>query len=1608
MARSANDLRDAVAGDAAAEAKAAEEATKLAGAEEAASHSADSLRDALAQVDGLLGATAASIEETENLLGKLTGAETEAGAAARAMAVAADDAADDTLAAFEAAKQAVEDYERGLMGLAPAQAAVTKAMDAARNAAALEAEALNLARAAAAEQAGAATASAAATGSAARAFAEEAVTARAAAEAVSDLAHAEMDEVGAAMAEAAAWRGTSATIGEVVKGEKDLAAALHDADMIGAADDAGRLAESMERLATAADVVKARFGDATGAFTDADRAIADDAKAATAATGFWARWGQAIHWVISGSIEFLATAVPAMVAFGAAALVGMQGASMLQEHLTALWTAAEALGGAFGTTMGKALGLKDVLQQAQDAANPDIYALLGAGLGILKSQAGGMAEAGLKVIQIFDEFAAHLRYDFTSAGGAGKTMSALLGNMVPDLVEFGQVLGNLGHAVANLASKMPGLAELLLKLLDAASKAVEWFSTLPTPLIMTAMAMEEIWRWGQPLAAILTRLPALIEGFAASGFGVVPVLNRMAEVFRALIGVIPNLIADFSELAASAASGTVFEGLANAVEGFSKDLADGIMEMTKFEALAGVALIAAIVGVGVALDRTRSSTQQFVDSMNKAVSSASQMTVLNTLSAAIGGATSRISAQEQVLNRYSPAMQHYAEVNAQGAASLDHLMGPLAGVQRGAQNFSNAANTWIGHAISWITTIKGLGNAYMAMTGANGAGKAALQIEQLTAAQKQWLQASVNVVQGAAAISHEYGVNLPGALALAQQAGVKLQQGYVGMGQDAQIARLQVADLVAGYQAMGQTSTAIAGDMDVLAVQSALAGTKVQQLTQATEQYMQEVTGGTAGLAGYVQSIQNLGTVVGKAGTGIGNLGNAASINLGKVSTFAASLKNMSGQGAQAWTNFDQVVGQTLPNLIGWFQTAGAMGVLSGKQIKQGTLDALSGIVPYAQGNKAAEASVLALARTTLGTSITWSQLSDSIKSTHASLSAANEMVQEATVKMGNLMQVAQNLSNVMSTSIIQTMDQAKLAASGLSGAASTLANDLSRPSTPASTLSSDIQHIYDTVMRLTGSKSAAQSTTQAYSDSFGKAGQAAFKAWQQVSTDAPKIPKAMQSAINQGAPGVQAAATHMAHGVYTGVIGEALPSKMQTEGTKTAQGMNTGLHSGSGGIMHWPMSVNDWISQGLNSLPGTLAHLGEMAGEGLARGLSDAEGAIASAASALAHAIPSTVARLLASASPSKVMMQQGQFAVDGLVKGLTGGISQIKAAVRKIVEEVHKDLYAGLTGWEWAKAKIADPLLQMIQGDNTKLQALANQRKKIASEIKAATQYAATTSSSLISATGLAGVTQPTNATTGATLPYTVPGIQSQMTTQLNQLKAFDHNIDVLKKMGLNKTLLNQIIAAGYQQGGALAQSLAHGSESQIKSLNSTENAIIAASKKIGKDAADALYDTGKKAGQGFLSGLKSQEKAIDNEMTKIAKDLVKAIKKELKIKSPSQEMHDTGMFAAQGLANGLLAGEPIVLAAAKKLAAAAGGVKVTLPPPQVAHAGSPVIQVGTAPVAGVAQPMIVHQHIAGSVLSEQQLQQYVQTAQLKYTRRNLGNGLFLQGRASGTPAR
>ena len=141
--------------------------------------------------------------------------------------------------------------------------------------------------------------------------------------------------------------------------------------------------------------------------------------------------------------------IPAIIALGAGLDVASQGAMNTYNHVVALWTAAESMGGAFNTTMGKVFGLKTVLQNAQDAANPGVYELLGSVINDCKEQFGDLAGAGLQVVHMFDEFAARITVDLR--GSLGSETQGLLSNMVPDLQEIGQVFGNLGHAILNFA-----------------------------------------------------------------------------------------------------------------------------------------------------------------------------------------------------------------------------------------------------------------------------------------------------------------------------------------------------------------------------------------------------------------------------------------------------------------------------------------------------------------------------------------------------------------------------------------------------------------------------------------------------------------------------------------------------------------------------------------------------------------------------------------------------------------------------------------------------------------------------------------------------------------------------------------------------------------------------------------------------------------------------------------------------------------------------------------------------------------------------------------------------------------------------------------------------
>lgn len=732
----------------------------------------------------------------------------------------------------------------------------------------------------------------------------------------------------------------------------------------------GLLDAELDRKVAALTATAGSAGLLSGAMT-ANAASTANAGAAAARTTrlFWLT-GNAIHWIIAGSAELLAVLVPATVAAASWAFVWLQGATSVYQHMTALFGATEALGQSAGHTFGEMLGLSGAFQRAQNAANPDVYQALGAALAVVKETSGGLAQTGLQAGRIFDTFLARLVYDFSAAGHAGQTLSTILRNMIPDLVKIGQVGGNLGHFIASTAAQMPGLAEVLLSVLDGVTRLAAGVTDFTSKihigswtLLTFVMGIEEFNRWGSLMVSMLGRMglaTAQLSGGMGSYF---LVGDRFIGILKNIYGIIPNLAFGIATLASRIpVFGAAVVGATEDIQAARAATIGWIAELTTLETL-GIAIVAAGLGFLIyKLVTAKTAAQQFAASLQADVAKASNVQVINVLA--------------QSMSKLGQAAADAAHMTQQQA----------------------------------VATGSGLGAAARY---ADAQQRGALVSAQYTAAQQQMGQQLAIVISHVGQLAATYGTTFLGAIELADQAGVKLNQTLTKQGWA--IAQIQIASLVRGYQDMGQSAGVVGRDMTALAIQSGLAGSKMTQLNQAWDQFMSNVTGGTGGLAGFETALKGM---------------------TGASATFAASLTSFTGKGAADWTAFDQVVGSTAPQMIDWLRTAGAEGALSGTQFSQAVRDMVAQMLPLASRSRAAASELGDLAQQAGGPATTSiRKLAEWADNGKTSVSGLAKIVDDATGKMGDMSGVAQQLGTVMQSDIITTMDQARIAATGMTKA---------------------------------------------------------------------------------------------------------------------------------------------------------------------------------------------------------------------------------------------------------------------------------------------------------------------------------------------------------------------------------------------------------------------------------------------------------------------------------------------------------------------------------------------------------------------------------------------
>lgn len=302
------------------------------------------------------------------------------------------------------------------------------------------------------------------------------------------------------------------------------------------------------------------------------------------------------------------------------------------------------------------------------------------------------------------------------------------------------------------------------------------------------------------------------------------------------------------------------------------------------------------------------------------------------------------------------------------------------------------------------------------------------------------------------------------------------------------------------------------------------------------------------------------------------------------------------------------------------------------------------------------------------------------------------------------------------------------------------------------------------------------------------------------------------------------------------------------------------------------------------------LLTVGENIIGGLMQGIRNMAGQLVSTiTSYVIDKIPGPIKKALGIASPSKVFAVIGGQIVQGLIVGLRDGSAGLQNAIGGLGDLIQK---------AWEKTGHDKPLkggklasiMAGLDGELDKLRTKAQQYQQLANKLDKARDLAAGVKSAALDANSITSVAaldvlDAEGNVIGQT--QTAQNITAGLQEKLAALTAFANNVDQLRRQGLDEDAVQAIIA---DNDYLTAQALISGGQAAVDTANQLQQQIEAQATKLGAVAAVNMYGTGTQAAEGFVKGLEADLSKLDKAAKRIARQLVKAIKKELGIHSPS----------------------------------------------------------------------------------------------------------------------
>ncbi|UDL16778.1 tape measure protein [Arthrobacter phage Atuin] len=356
-----------------------------------------------------------------------------------------------------------------------------------------------------------------------------------------------------------------------------------------------------------------------------------------------------------------------------------------------------------------------------------------------------------------------------------------------------------------------------------------------------------------------------------------------------------------------------------------------------------------------------------------------------------------------------------------------------------------------------------------------------------------------------------------------------------------------------------------------------------------------------------------------------------------------------------------------------------------------------------------------------------------------------------------------------------------------------------------------------------------------------------------------------------------------------------------------------------------------------------SLNDIGLFVVDGIIGGVNAKQGKAVETMTNMAGSLEDAVRTRLEIHSPSKTFLGLGKYIIDGLTTSLKSGAGSVHKQISTLANRIYvaasdikkatgKSIGSSMSllnhqkslnsAWKKvAPAKYADQIVDYYQktgktgnrtlADIVRAREDVNYRLKVATDKLKTLQTARADVFKSVSNQIRNEYKLGTNII-GQDKPY-IPkmkfsDVMNYTSGMASRLRTFNGKIAALRKKGVAAGLIQEVAMLGSVEGMSVADAILQGSSAQVKSLNTQYGQVGAAASAIGNTTADAMYKVGIDAQAGLVKGLQKDSASLTSAANKLTSQLIRQVKKNLGIRSPSRVMAELGRYTGQGFIMGL----------------------------------------------------------------------------------------------------